>query len=358
VVDVQRYRDEDVPEENDFHRRTAETGTEYLGVGFDGYRRTIEYGTSTPRAVVVEADVETASVGEALEGMGYERAGTLASRALYTREDGPRAVAVGGNSLVQSKVPGSDLGVESAVGMVEAVLGAAAGDAVRLHEVDDTFARLAGLVGSPALALFDTEGPYYAGQGTSPVAGIAGTAIAQSFDADSTYTRRGYVYDRPLDSGMVRDGFRSRIRHRGFGRRAERVAVEVDGRTVDVRSVYPDERADRVFDDDAGSTYPHVTLGYDLDRSVAPWRLTVELEAGDEVRASALSVQRERIVLGEFSNEYDLVAPGDSLTVEVRPPGPGYDDRISVAWEPAGGVWTLGSYHLPRSEDGDEDGRI
>ncbi len=307
VVDFEQVRElgTAVPGSYTLDRQFGTLGLEYFGIGVENYRRVVR--TAGDRAVVVEAEIDPPSVATTLLDAGYSADGRVREYRVFSRDDGPRAVAVGDDALVFGRAgEGSDQ-----VAIVRSVLDAAAGEVDRYHEVDTGARRLSRTVGTPPLGFVNPR----AGRGfldTLELDGTTGFASSQAFDDAATYWQYVFSFDGPVETEAVREGLRQFAVDTGDFRYATAVEVSVGNRTARVAASIDDERIYQVFDFPTDITYPQVIWGYEQSTDGEDTTVTITHEAGDEVDADLLRVDGGRI---RDDPGADAIAPGDSLTV-------------------------------------------
>jgi hypothetical protein len=296
---------------------------DHVGVGVTNYDRIVRYG----RAYAVEADVDRAEVRETLAATGYEPAGSHRGFDLYDRQDLPRAVAAGDVGLVF--VAG-----EAAPSDAKAVVDARTGPSRRYHETNETFDLLSGAAGAHPFTWFhelDEDDPRLA------------SATSFAFDADGVYYVWTWVYpeeETPSKRAVQRELAEARDPDVGVDpRSAMDVDVRIDGQVVTVERRQGHERFRESNHEEPPP--PQVTWGLDHDRDGAT--VTLRHEAGDPVPADRLSVDYAPIIhdgdeptIGtQFADEYEVVEPGDSLTVDVSdwPSDDDLDTELRVVWE-------------------------
>ncbi|PSQ19107.1 hypothetical protein BRD00_02345 [Halobacteriales archaeon QS_8_69_26] len=317
-------------------RRSSKLGLDHLGIGFGNYREVVRLGRT--RTYVVEAPVDRGAVGGTLLGSGYRGAGRHREYRLFARSDDPRAVAVGPEAVVFA---GSHSGVDGSLDAVRTVVDAAKGAVPRYHEADDEFDHLLRRVGGSPMDLFDPgEDPVTAKAGVD-FDGLVGYGWTHTFDADVTYERHTFALDRPGDPGAVREKLRRFAAEAGM-QEAWTVDVTVDGQTAEVVAAFPDHRLE---EDRPAVTYPTVTWGFDHEREGDELRVTVIHEAGDEVPAENLKLERlrGRETISTFEGS-DTVGPGDSVTALLAAePSPG---GVRLVWNSPKALVNLTTYEF------------
>lgn len=288
---------------------------DHVGVGYENYDRVVWYDP----AFVAAGDVDRSAVRETLAPTGYWTAGTYRGFDLYSRDDLPRAVAVGDSTVVFVRGAG---GVRDAKAVVDAIVGAAP----RYHEVNETFARLSEAVGaSPFTWFFQDDDADHSAHTSS-----------FTFDEESVY----YVWHRIYPEGETpsKSEIQRELEDEKRPREALDVDVEIDGRVVTIENRQGHARFRESNDEDVPP--PQVTWGLDHDRDAET--VTLGHEAGDPVPADRLAVEYAPILhdgdepgIGtQFADEYDTVAPGDAITFDVSdwPVDTPPETELRVVW--------------------------
>jgi len=296
---------------------------DYFGIGFDRYDHLVDsvFGS------VIEASFERSSVGRTLTESGYERAGTYRGYDVFARDDGPRRVAVGDDTIVFTS---ADLHGEP---NLEALVDTGAGERPRYHEVDSDFEQLTAAAGEPS----------HVGINTSlrdPTDHPAMLADGFRFDRDNAYQIVHYRYttDRvptkeALESALRDDSYR-------FAEAADTFDVYVDGRlaTVETRvPLRPDGEIDPRY------RLPQVTWGVAYDEAAD--RVTVRHEAGETVPADRLFYDLSlpeapgRVEKKPLWPGAETVAPGAEATIDLGD-SPGVD-HVNVVYSIGGTHFTV-----------------
>lgn len=290
---------------------------DHVGVGYENYGRVVWYGPT----FAVEADVDRAAVRATLDPTGYGAAGTHRGFDLYDRSDVPRAVAVGDEGFVFATG-------EAALSDARAVVDARTGASRRYHETSETFGLLSSATGGYPWSWFHE---------TDDEDDMLASASSFAFDDDAVY----YVWTRVYREGETpsRSAIQRELEENDRALRSEDVDVEVDGRVATIEFRHTHDRF--VEDNREAAPPPHVTWGLDHDRDART--VTFHHEAGDPVPAAELFVdyapvvhdEDEPTIATQFTDEYDTVSPGDSLTVDVSdwPDHEHLDAELRVVWQ-------------------------
>jgi hypothetical protein len=293
---------------------------DHVGVGYGNYGRVVWYGP----AFAIEADVDRAAVEETLAPTGYGAAGTHRGFDLYDRSDIPRAVAVGDGGFVFATG-------DTALSDARAVVDVRTGAARRYHETNGTFELVSAATGSYPWTWFhqlDEDDDRLA------------SASSFTYDDDAVYYVWTWVYregETPSKAEIERE-----LEEDQRALQSEDVDVEIDGRVATIEFRHTHERFKESNNEEVPP--PHVTWGLDHDREART--VTLHHEAGDSVPAEELFVgygpvvhdEDEPTIDTQFTDEYDTVSPGDSLTVDVSnwPDHEHLDAELRVVWQGPG----------------------
>lgn len=273
------------------HQHVALAATDWFGLDDDAYEHVVHAGT----AIAIEADVGAGTVADALTAGGYESRGTYEEYDTYARPDDDRFAAVRDGAIVWGDGP------ESAHD-VRAVVDAGAGRADRYHEADDDFATLSARVGaSPSVAYG------FSWVGSS---GASLTAASVRFDDEAVYYVQDLLY--PPNASIPVDEIKRDLRSgRRRARRAAAVDVETDGRIASVEMRLPNDRGSS----GGIADHPIATWSHEVDSQGGT--VTIRHEAGQSVPADHLELAGTDAGhdAGHWSDAYDTVGPGASITV-------------------------------------------
>jgi len=364
-ADLARLRDRRqwVPAGFDTPRSLAKLGLDHFGPGFGDYRRILVLGFET---AVVEASVDRATVSGRLVDTGYAYAGEHREYRLFARDDDPRAVGVGTDSIVfadqHPRFEGSD-----AVDAVRTIADARAGAVPRYHEVDRGFERVTARTGSPPSGFVWTRNVFQGSHYDGPeLESVVASSDSYLFDEGGAYLRYEFVFDRPKSEPLVRRKLR-RIASwgdQGPFQGITTVDVTAEQRAASLVMKVPEANYSDAFGTKA-KTYPQVTWSFDHERGEDEWTVLITHEAGDEVPAETLQARISPTPPGTESErtvtpDRETVAPGDTLAVPVPDGSRTHADRLQLFWEAPDGSATaiLGRYeYAPRSDGTTVDGR-
>ncbi|MDS0242409.1 MULTISPECIES: hypothetical protein [unclassified Haloferax] len=296
---------------------------DYFGIGFDRYDHLVDsvFGS------VIEASFERSSVGQTLTESGYDRSGAYRGYDVFDRDDGPRRVAVGDDTIVFTS---ANLHDEP---NLEALVDTGAGERPRYHEIDSDFEQLTAAAG----------GPSHVGVNTTihgPTGRPAMLADGFRFDRENVYQVVHYQYttDRVPTKEAIESEFRRE--HYRFADAAETFDVYIDGRlaTVETRvPLRPDGEIDPRY------RLPQVTWGLAYDEATDC--VTVRHEAGETVPADRLFYDLSlpeapgRVEKKPLWPGAETVAPGAEATIDLSD-SPGAD-RASVVYSIGGTHFTV-----------------
>lgn len=275
---------------------------DYFGTDFEEYDRAV----ATAGAYVFEGSTDPETVGDALDGTGYEYVGSYGGYDLYNRTDVPRTVAATDGAVLWAS--GDDRRRS-----IEAVADAGAGRVPRRHETDDAFATITDAAGANGFDAIDgLEIGLEAG------ADALATATAHTYRGSTGFFRSQYLFETEAEVPQPRR-IRRELRAEETAVRADAADVRVEGRRLVV------EFRTEGDDVDVGWRTPQITWGADHDPDAET--VTLRHEAGDSVDAETVvvTVRNEGSDSGlldspegrQFTDEYDTVGPGDSLSVPV-----------------------------------------
>jgi hypothetical protein len=299
---------------------------DWLGTPFESFELAVNVGS----AVALEGPTNPATVAGALETTGYTPAGEYEGYDLYTRLDVPRTIAAGDGAAVIAYG-------ETRRKTIRALVDARDGRVGRRHETDDAFATLSGEAGLADFTVFDSLGIV-----ERSVSGALLSSTSLAYADEASYFQYQYLF--PRAASVPRRGIRRELRASEIALDADAVDIRSAGRraVVDVRTDPPTETRPA----------PVVTWGVDYDAREPS--VTIGHEAGTPVNAAALSVRIGTVdeVSGlpddpdgpQFSEEYDVVEPGDTL----RLPADEDDELLRVQYRHADQrTSALLSYNLP-----------
>ena len=302
------------------------TRLDWLGTPFESFELAVNVGS----AIVLEGPTDPATVAGAVGATTYTSAGEYEGYDLYTRLDVPRTIAAGDGAAVVAYG-------ETRRETVQALVDARDGRVGRRHETDDAFATLSGEAGLADFTVFDSLGIV---ERSVSEALLSSTAL--EYTDEASYFQYQYLFPRPAD--VPRRAIRRELR-------ASETALDADA--VDVRSAGRRAVVDLRTDPPTGSrAAPVVTWGVDYDARASS--VTLRHEAGTPIDAAELIVRVGTVeeVDGlpddlddpQFSDEYDVVEPGDSL----RLPAGGDDELVRIEYRHADRrTSVLLSYNLP-----------
>lgn len=277
--------------------RSIKDGLDHVGVDFQSF----EYLLRVGRVIVGRANVDRSHVGDAITQTGYEPHETTEEFELYHRTPPGagrgRTVAVGDEHLLLAR---------ESPDAIRELLDTSAGRRTRRHEAESDFALLTDEVGGYPVTTLGASGPELDGETPTQSAGAA------VFDDSYAYGVRTYVF--PEETAVSRSAVEGWLSESPRALDATRVDLRIDGRTLTVVL----QVSHGVFEDLFGPLfeYPVITWGIEHDEGA----LRFVHEAGDSVDATLLTV-RDRIAETpadeQFSDVYDTVEPGDSVTLDV-----------------------------------------
>lgn len=299
-VDLGRIRavEDAVPPVFSERMRTAARRTrDYLGVPTADVSRVAWVGGET---VVLFGDFSAADVGGSVTESGYERAGSVADHALFTRTDAPRAVAAADGSLVWSAEDGDPRRV------VAAAVRAGRDATSRLADQRDRFHELAGILGCGLIGTLTARNMTFSlGQGEEieDLTALGRTSVVAD---GGLYTRLVVRYAGEETPAYGHGRLLPADEYEAVDLRADGSTVTVTGRRP-VGSVSPEETAAPT------ALPPLVTWSFD----VGPDAVTVTHAAGESVPATELSLydQSFEAVETQFADRYETVEPGDAVSV-------------------------------------------
>lgn len=285
-----------------FPRAVIESSVDWFGSGYDAYERVIKMGN----VYAMFGDIEPSTVETALEPTSYEKTGSDAGYALYSRSDVPRTVAVEPGVLLYAVDPLSERQDDDTEGLVKAVADAGTGRIERRHESDTDFARLTEAVGERPVAWV---GPAALDPTGEAVAG----AISEVVDGAEAYQLLYMLYPAGVEPPVR--AIEREIEANARSVVSDRSEVSSDGRVAVVEGV----RDVTPVGEYEGLSWPQVTWGVDQDGNT----VTVSHETGERADAAKLALSS----LGEdgsqdptdtqFADRFDSVGPGDALSVTI-----------------------------------------
>ncbi|WP_124194972.1 hypothetical protein [Natrarchaeobius chitinivorans] len=290
--------------------QTVRARLDYLGVGYENYDHVVSVGPVT----VCLGSFDSGTVRETVLASDYEEIGSYEGYDLFERTDLTRGVAVrDGAVLFRHRADGSGP-LESPD--LETVIDAEGGRVPRRADEDDGFDAVARATGSqPTVQLFDGWGPIV--RELSEGFSARNSSMVYAYDGEYVYHRTVCLFEAeaPLTPREVEDV----LVERNTAVEAHGVEVTVDEPYlwVDIRETHEKFRS-RVGTD-AARRYPQITWGIDVADDVAGF--TVRHDGGDPVDADLLTLyfdSQSRVQPGiepQFADEFDVVEPGDSLTV-------------------------------------------
>lgn len=275
---------------------------DYLGTAFEAYDRAV----AVAGAYAFEGPTDPETVADALDGTGYDRIGSYEEYDLYDRTDVPRTVAATDGAVLWASG-------EDRRRSIETVADVGAGRIPRRHATDEDFAAITDAAGANG---FNTINGLELG--LEATADALTTATTHTYRESTGYFRSQYLFET-ADDVPERRQVRRELRAEETAVRADAADVRVEGRRLVV------ELRTGGSEVEAGWRTPQITWGTEYDSDGG----TVELrhEAGDSVDADTVvvTVRNEGADPGlldspegrQFTDEYDTVGPGDSLSVSV-----------------------------------------
>lgn len=255
--------------------------------------------------LAVEGPFDRDEMATFLADTGYDPADTDGEIDFYRRPDGDRTLAIGDGIALQGSGEGSREAVEY-------LLGVAAGRHDRYHEANEEWATFSDRVGLSPGVLFGW-GPFASTGDPDHVAlSIRHDEQALYFVGQSRFADADAV---PQE--QIRDQMREVA-----GDQPGRMEFTADGPSVTAELRIA--RADLVDEDDPLRMVPNVMWGWETDTDERT--ITLEHEAGDSFEAQYATIRAGEPTDRQFSDQYDTVVPGDSITVTV----PAGEDSINV----------------------------
>lgn len=283
-------------------RAIRKTTVDYFGQGFDTYDGYVTVGSVTVLLGDVQVDAARAA---ATEG-GYRAVGSYSGYETFARSDVPRAVAIGDDAILWGQG-------ERAEAAVRTVLDARTGRVPRAYDTREDLTRFTDSIG--AYPWLSTAFPAFFGEdlkGTDPIH----DALSFTFDRDGAYYVDTSLFpaDNVPSQGRIRDALESSK----IARTATGVDVTVDGRIVTIEAQATPETYRHEWSGNPEIDYPQVTWSVERDR--ASHTVTIRHSIGDSVNAAALSITvngATNTAHTQFSDRYDRVNSGDSVTVDL-----------------------------------------
>lgn len=275
--------------------------SDYLGTDFDAYERAVDAGG----AYVFEGPTDPAVVADALDGTGYEPAGSYEAYALYDRDDAPRAVAVTDGTVLWAQG-------ENRRHSIEVAADVGAGRIERRHETDDDFAAMTNAMGANEFDIIDGLD-----LGLESTADALLTGTSHAYRENAAYFRTQHLFESA--ESVPEASIKRELRASETAVRAAAVDVRTEGRRVIIET--------RTDGSDVGVDWrtPQITWGADHDPDAGT--VTLRHEAGHSVDAEALVVSTRDSGASDsgfpeadgrqFAEVYDTVRPGDTLEVTV-----------------------------------------
>jgi len=275
--------------------------SDYLGTDFDEYERAVAAGG----AFVFEGSTGPDVVADALDGTGYEPAGSYESYTLYDRDDTSRAVAVTDGAVIWAQGENRHRSIEVAADV-------GAGRIDRRHETDDDFAAMTNAMGTNDFDIIDGLD-----LGLESTADALVTGTSHAYREDTAYFRSQHLFESA--ESVPEESIKRELRASETAVRAEAVDVRTEGRRVIIET--------RTDGSDIGVDWrtPQITWGADHDPDSGT--VTLRHEAGHPVDAEALVVSKRETGASnsgfpeadgrQFAEAYDTVEPGDTLEVTV-----------------------------------------
>lgn len=264
---------------------------------------------SDDSVTVVRVPVDRSAVHATLDRTSYEHAGEYENLELFTRETPDRTVAIGDEVLLGATGQGARSRIERTFDTWQ-------GTEPRLVDADDEFRTVTDRVGaSPFLHLGPSQPRRSDSSGDHPKA--EWSTMEYRFDDEYSYVITTRVFPEGVEPS--RRYLEEYIHQRTDGFEPYQVDIRTDGRYGVVAMQAPQETMVDSADRPAGFWEPHSTWDVDDDGE----RITLTHEAGDPIDASLLTVEigleygSSEEAEQQFSDQFETVTPGDSLTVDL-----------------------------------------
>lgn len=259
---------------------------DWLGTAFEHYDRAISIGAG----IVLTGGPGRAAVADALDGTGYEPAGSYRGYDLYEREDLRRTVAAGAGAVLWVRD-------EQSTEFATAVIDARQGRRPRSHESDGDTARITAETG-------DRPWVWIGPDDTDPSGDALVGSTSLAFGSAAVFFEYRLLY--PSADDVPKRALRRSLRNDDRALQSEAVDLSFEDRLAVIQQRHNAGRLD--WED---GSLPQVTWGIeDADGTV-----TIHHEAGDPVDGDPLSVE----FLPEETTvtvDADVLTPGDAVTVD------------------------------------------
>lgn len=288
--------------------QTVKARIDYLGVGYEHYDHVVSVGPVT----VCLGSFDAATVRETVLTSGYEEIGAYEGYDLFERTNLTRGVAVRDGTILFRHRAHTSGPLETAD--LETVIDTEAGRVPRRADEDDGFDAVARMTGAhPTVQLFEGWGPIV--RELSETFSARSSSMAYAYDEEYVYHRTVCRFEEGADltSREVEDVLTRE--NKVVEAHGVEAAIDDPYLWVDIRETHEEFRS-RVGDE---RRYPQVTWGVTVDGDGTGF--TVSHDGGDPVDAALLTLffdSRGRVDPGidpQFGDEFDVVEPGDSLTV-------------------------------------------
>jgi hypothetical protein len=310
---------------------------DYFGTGYQNYDEAVAL-LSAP-VIVALADIDRATVASALDGTGYETRTSYRGFDVYSRFDVPRTVAVSDTALVYAE-SGQDRPA-AARDHVETVIDTAAGRSPRRWEQDAAFGTLLDRVGARPGSWLGLAQPFGEFGSEVPAAGDELLLSSTSWEVDSTavYFIQDLVYAEERDAPGT--AIKRALENQQRALDSSLVDVETDGRFARIEM----RRSRDSVEADQGP--PQITWGVTHDRESETVTLTNEAGASADPATLSLDGDPGNTAWDTIFAEFDVFAPGDSVTVDVGDLEPSDTVRVVYSTPDGNASMTVFGYSLP-----------
>lgn len=285
-----------------------------FGLDYGDYDAVIGLHHTTKSTYVLEGDISTETVTHTLLDSGYSAAGSYQDYDFFDYADSPRLAAVSPTAIVWSHH-------EQSTAIVEAVIDANRGAVPRHHETDDVFAQATNAIGAGSWTMIG-------GLGIDPTGAALIRSMTYMPADDGIYYVHKQLY--PENDVVSEQTLRDALEENTRARDSRSVDIQIDGQIATIAMHQPHKSLQTDY---ADVTVPVITWGIENDGKA----LTIRHEAGDTTPAESITVSVQSgsemsRVESQFSDNFDRIQPGDTLTIDA----PDTDaDRIVGTFSPA-----------------------